>query len=332
MKNTFIFLLTFLFLETQFVYASSLPSGENIISGDISVSSSQNSMTITQSSEQSIIEWTSFDIGAQNTVTFNQPSVNASALNRVVSGNPTTLAGALNANGKVFVVNENGVYFTSTATINAHSFAASTLALSNDDFLNNRFLFKADNVNNIFSSIIHKGSITTLDGGFTALLGGAINNEGTINANLGKIGIGAGKEITLDLSGDKFLQVSVPFSEAITLLDQNAEELNTIINHAGTSTANRIDIDVGAAKNVVQRAVNIPGNLVATTASQQNGVITLGSGSDIVVAGNLTAKEGGNINVEGDFLSFGGEVDVSGTNAGAINLNSSGEISLGGNL
>ncbi len=332
MKNAFIFLLTFLFLETQFVYAASLPSGENIISGDISVSSSQNSMTITQSSEQSIIEWTSFDIGTQNSVTFNQPSVDASALNRVVSGNPTTLAGALNANGKVFVVNENGVYFTPTATINAHSFAASTLALSNDDFLNNKFLFKADNVNNIFSSIIHKGSITTLDGGFTALLGGAINNEGTINANLGKIGIGAGKEITLDLSGDKFLQVSVPFSEAITLLDQNAEELNTIINHAGTSTANRIDIDVGAAKNVVQRAVNIPGNLVATTASQQNGVITLGGAGDIVVAGNLTAKEGGNINVEGDFLSFGGEVDVSGTNAGAINLNSSGEIALGATL
>ena len=332
MKNAFIFLLTFLFIETQFVYATSLPSGENVISGDISISSSQNSMTITQSSEQSIIEWTSFDIGAQNSVTFNQPSINASALNRVVSGNPTTLAGALNANGKVFVVNENGVYFTPTSTINAHSFAASTLALSNDDFLNNKFLFKADNVNNIFSSIIHKGSITTLDGGFTALLGGAINNEGTINANLGKIGIGAGKEITIDLSGDKFLQVSVPFSEAITLLDQNAEELNTIINHAGTSTANRIDIDVGAAKNVVQRAVNIPGNLVATTASQQNGVITLGGAGDIVVAGNLTAKENGKINVEGNFLSFGGKVDVSGANAGTINFNSTGEISLGGTL
>ena len=39
-------------------------------------------MTITQSSEQSIIEWTSFDIGAQNSVTFNQPSIEASALNK----------------------------------------------------------------------------------------------------------------------------------------------------------------------------------------------------------------------------------------------------------
>ena len=332
MKNIITFFISFLFLESQFLYAADFPSGANVVAGNISISSSDNAMTITQSSQQSIIEWNSFDIGAENSVTFNQPSINASALNRVISGNPTTLAGSLNANGKVFVVNENGVYFTPTSTISAHSFAASTLALSNDDFLNNKFLFKIDEADNIYSSIVHKGSITTLDGGFTALLGGAIDNEGTLNANLGKIGIGAGKEITLDLSGDKFLQVSIPFTEAITLLDQNAEELNTIINHEGTSTANRIDINVGAAKNVIQRAVNIPGNLVATTASQQNGVITLGSGSDIVVAGNLTAKEGGNINVEGNFLSFGGKVDVSGTNAGAINFNSTGEISLGGTL
>ncbi len=326
-----VFVIILFFFYSLHLFAE-LPSGSTTISGDVSLTTDDQTLTIQQQSDQAIIEWNSFNIGENNIVTFNQPSAAASALNRVISGNPTTLAGVLNANGKVFVVNENGVYFTPTATINAHSFAASTLALSNDDFLNNKLLFKLDDVDNIFSSIVHKGSITTLDGGFTALLGGAVDNEGTINANLGKIGIGAGKEITLDLSGDKFLQVSIPFNEAITLLDQNAEELSTIINHAGTSTGNRIDIDVGAAKNVVQRAVNIPGNLVATTASQQNGVITLGSGSDIVVAGNLTAKEGGNINVKGDFLSFGGEVNVSGTNAGAINLNSTGEISLGGNL
>ena len=328
----FFFILISILLLTNLSYTNELPSDPTSLSGEVAISSTDTSMTVVQNSNQAIIEWNSFNIGENNTVTFNQPSTNASALNRVISGNPTTLAGVLNANGKVFVVNENGVYFTPTATINAHSFAASTLALSNDDFLNNTLLFKADNLDNIFSSIIHQGSITTLDGGFTALLGGAINNEGTINANLGKIGIGAGKEITLDLSGDKFLQVSIPFNEAITLLDQNAEELNKIINHAGTSTANRIDIDVGAAKNVVKRAVNIPGNLVATTASQKNGVITLGGGGDIVVAGNLTAKENGEINAEGNFLSFGGKVDVSGTNAGKISFYSAGEISLGGTL
>ena len=53
---------------------------------------------------------------------------------------------------------------------------------------------------------------------------------------------------------------------------------------------------------------------------------------NITIAGNLTAKENGKINAEGDFLSFGGKVDVSGINAGQINFNSNGEISLGGNL
>ena len=76
-----------------------------------------------------------------------------------------------------------------------------------------------------FITFINKGFITTLDGGFTALLGGAINNEGTINANLGKVGIGVGQEIILDLSGDKFLQVSVPIDEAITVFDENEEEV-----------------------------------------------------------------------------------------------------------
>ena len=187
----FFLILISILLLTNFSHTNELPSNPTSLSGEIAISSTDTSMTVHQNSNKTIIEWNSFNIGENNTVTFNQPSTNASALNRVVSGNPTTLAGVLNANGKVFVVNENGVYFTPTATINAHSFAASTLALSNDDFLNNTLLFKADNLENIFSSIIHQGSITTLDGGFTALLGGAINNEGTINANLGKIGIGA---------------------------------------------------------------------------------------------------------------------------------------------
>ena len=88
-----------------------LPSGNATIAGDISITSNDQSMTIQQQSDQAIIEWNSFNIGENNTVTFNQPSSSSSALNRVISGNPTTLAGSLNANGKVYVVNENGVYF-----------------------------------------------------------------------------------------------------------------------------------------------------------------------------------------------------------------------------
>ena len=286
-----------------------LPGGNATIAGDITITSNDQSMTIQQQSDQAIIEWNSFNIGENNTVTFNQPSSSSSALNRVVSGNPTTLAGALNANGKVLVVNENGVYFTPTATINAHSFAASTLALSNENFLNNIFSFTSSNQSSL-QSVINKGLITTLDGGFTALLGGAINNEGTINANLGKIGLGAGKEMTLDLSGDKFLQVAVPIELATTILDDENKDVKALIQHAGSSNAHTIDIDIGSAKTALNNAVFIPGNLIATTASQKNGVITLGAGTTpINISGNMTAKEG-LINIDAGLLSFAGKVDV----------------------
>ena len=138
-----VFVITFLVLFYSSLLWAELPNGNTTITGDISISSDTQTMTIHQQSNQAIIEWNSFNIGENNTVTFQQPSSSSSTLNRVISGNPTTLAGSLNANGKVFVVNENGVYFTPTSTINAHSFAASTLSLSNDNFLNNIFSFNS---------------------------------------------------------------------------------------------------------------------------------------------------------------------------------------------
>lgn len=108
-------------IVTVSLMAEGLPNGETVVSGVISISQNEQSMTIDQSSNQAIIEWNSFDIGQNNSVTFQQPSISSSALNRVMSGNPTTLAGTLNANGNVYVVNENGVYFTSTSSITANS-------------------------------------------------------------------------------------------------------------------------------------------------------------------------------------------------------------------
>ncbi len=308
-----------------------LPGGNATIAGDITITSNDQSMTIQQQSDQAIIEWNSFNIGENNTVTFDQPSSSSSALNRVVSGNPTTLAGSLNANGKVYVVNENGVYFTPTSTINAHSFAASTLALSNDNFLNNIFSFTSSNQSSL-QSIINKGSITTLDGGFTALLGGAIDNEGTINANLGKVGLGAGKEMTLDLSGDKFLQVAVPIDAATTLLDHEGDTLHTLISHSGSTKGNTIELDVGTAKNILSNAINIPGSLIANKAEQQKGKIILSGSGTIKIDGFLKAPSTGDINITSDTLSLGGTIDVSDDLPGSITITSKGELSVSGSI
>ena len=326
-----IFVITFLVLFYSCLAWAELPNGNVTIAGDISISSDTQTMTINQQSDQAIIEWNSFNIGENNTVTFQQPSSSASALNRVISGNPTTLAGALNANGKVFVVNENGVYFTPTSTINAHSFAASTLSLSNDNFLNNIFSFSSSN-QSLLKSVINKGSITTLDGGFTALLGGAINNEGTINANLGKLGLGAGKEITLDLSGDKFLQVAVPLDTASTVVDNEGNTLDSLISHSGTTNANTIELDVGSVKNILSQAVNIPGSMVASSAEQKNGKIILSGGGTTAINGSLQAKSQGEITITSDHLSLNGTLDVSDDLPGSMMITSNGALSVDGKL
>ena len=122
-----------------------------------------------------------------------------------------------------------------------------------------------------------------MDGGFTALLGGAVNNEGTINANLGKVGLGAGKEITLDLSGDKFLQVAVPLDTATTVVDNEGNTLDSLISHSGTTNANTIELDVGSVKNILSQAVNIPGSMVASSAEQKNGKIILSGGGTTAI-------------------------------------------------
>ena len=102
MKILFYFFFVSSFFFQYSVKANDLPSGDNVVSGSVIISTQDTSMIINQSTDKAIIEWQSFDIGQNNSVIFNQPSINAGALNRVISGDPTTLAGSLSANGKRF--------------------------------------------------------------------------------------------------------------------------------------------------------------------------------------------------------------------------------------
>ena len=45
------------------------------------------------------------------------------------------------------------------------------------------------------------GKISVTSGGLVALLGGAVSESGAISAPLGRIGLGAGSAVTLDLTG-----------------------------------------------------------------------------------------------------------------------------------
>ena len=58
-----------------------MPTNPDIISGNLAISSSSNSMTVDQISESGIINWDGFSIGSGNSVDFNNGT--GTTLNRV---------------------------------------------------------------------------------------------------------------------------------------------------------------------------------------------------------------------------------------------------------
>ena len=117
--------------------AQDLPSTGNVVNGTASIGQAGKVTTITQTTKGAIIDWGSCNIGAGYGVTFDQQFGSSSVtLNRVV-GTPSVsiINGTLTSNGNVFIINPAGITFGSGAQVNVGGLVASTLAISNADFL-----------------------------------------------------------------------------------------------------------------------------------------------------------------------------------------------------
>ena len=188
--------------------AQQLPTGGSVAVGSATIGTPHGgTLDINQSSNRAILDWHSFSIGQGGTVNFNQPSAASATLNRVTGNTPSSIAGTINAPGTVLLVNPNGIAITKDGVINTGSFAASTLDIKNSDFMSGNYKFTG---NGNSAAVTNAGRINVSDGGFAALLGGQVANDGTITARLGKVALGSGELVTLDLSGDGFLSVAVP--------------------------------------------------------------------------------------------------------------------------
>ena len=77
-------------------------------------------------SDGAVLEWESFSIGADETVRFLQPNASALAVNRVMSQEISSLLGRLEANGRIVLLNPNGILVGQGAVIDTGSFVAAT--------------------------------------------------------------------------------------------------------------------------------------------------------------------------------------------------------------
>ena len=157
-----------------------------------------NTTTVNQTTQNLAINWQSFNTISGETVQFNQPGASSIALNRILDGNPTSFFGNLNANGQVFVLNPSGVLFGSTAQVNVGALVASTLSMSDADFNAGNYVF--NNGGAINGTVENQGALNAANGGYVALLGPAVSNNGTITAPSGTALLAAGDQVTLSVS------------------------------------------------------------------------------------------------------------------------------------
>ncbi|MFN6254407.1 MAG: MBG domain-containing protein [Acetobacteraceae bacterium] len=301
--------------------AQTLPTGASVAAGQVSIATPQaGRMAINQGSQSAIVNWQAFSIGQGGRVDIQQPNASAVMLNRVTGSATSSIAGQLNANGQVILVNPNGIAITGTGTVNTGSFVASTLGISDNDFLSGRRSFQG---NGASATVSNAGSIQVAQGGHVALLGGRVDNSGTISVPMGRVGLASGERATLDLTGDGFLQVTLP-----TAAGGDAP----LVNHSGRISApgGRVEIAAATARSAVRNAINIPGSVDATAVSGRPGAIVFsgGEGGNVAISGRVDASSatgrGGNVTVTGANIALrGAEVNASGATGG-------GRVRIGG--
>jgi len=202
---------------------------DHVVGGDTTatIATSGNTTTITQNVDKAVIDWLRFNITANETVTFDQPSTTSIVLNRVTGSEASVIAGKLTANGRVFLINTNGVLFAAGSSVNVGALVASTLNLSDSNFANDNYVFTAGRDS---GSVIAKGDIVIVDGGFLALVGNGVTNSGTVSVPGGKALLVSADSLTLNLNTAN----SDLSSYAIAGLD-GATSVGGVVNVAATS-------------------------------------------------------------------------------------------------
>ncbi|GHS87109.1 adhesive protein CupB5 [Campylobacterota bacterium] len=257
------------------------PSGGVVTSGSAQIVQSGQTTNINQQSSKATINWQGFSIAPQEIVNFNQPNSNALTLNRVIGNEKSVIAGALNANGKVFLINSNGVLFTKGSSVNTAGLIASTLNITDEDFNNNNFVFNADNNK---QSVINLGTITISDNGYATLLGETVINDGVIIADRGTISLNSGDKITLNFNGNSLVSVAI---------DEGA--LNALVENRGAIIADggKVILTAKAANSLIASQVNVQGVVQAQSIDDLKGDIEIyAHGGTANIDGTLDAKNG----------------------------------------
>ena len=291
------------------------PQGGQIVGGQGAIVSPNGATTvINQASHNIAINWDTFNVGVNELVRFNQPGATSAALNNIFDQSASQIFGQIDANGRVFLMNPNGILFGPNARININNLVAAGARIDVDDFMAGNYTLQS--LQDADGFVINRGVIEAATGGSVTLAGKTVRNEGLILANAGRVNLVTGSRIALDFDGDGLMQFAV--EEAV--LD-NAASIDDGISNTGDIIADggEVLITASAAQGVFDNAINNEGLIKAGRIENQGGTIRLvgmGPQSSIINTGVLTADassgDGGSIEVVSSATTIiGGDAVVS---------------------
>ena len=289
--------------------AYALPQGGEVAAGAAEIAQSQAEMAIHQTTQNAVINWQSFGIAAGERVNIFQPNAQAALLNRVLGNNPSEIFGTLSANGRVFLVNPAGVLFAPGAQVDAGAIVASTMNVTNADFMAGRYVFVGTPND---GKVINRGTLRAADAGVVALLGKDVANEGVIVAKKGAAVLTAAQDVTLDFTGDGKVSVvptKAALEQAVTnkglveadggLVFMSAATGDALtrsaVNQEGIVRASSLDGAAGAVR-MTANDVRLASGSVTDASGAAGGTVEIGGGwqgaGDLAHAENVTIERG----------------------------------------
>ncbi len=294
------------------------PTGGQVVSGTATIGTpTPSTLQVDQHTKIVIIDWSSFNIASGETTSFNQPDASSMAVNRIGGNDPSQILGSLLANGRIVLINGDGIIFGPNAQIDVGSLLATTSDASDQDIASGKATFgKAGNPN---AMIVNQGSINA-SSGLVGLIAPAVRNDGIITARLGSVTLGASNVFTVDFTGDGLISFPLDANIVSRAIDANGKPVEALVVNNGRIVGSTVLLSARAARDLVTNVISMGGTIAATSVSQNGGEVVLDGGDGgVLVNGTIMAvgRTGGDISITGGDIKLShATLDASGTQGG----------------
>jgi len=287
------------------------PTGGAVIAGSASISQAPAQTTINQATDRAALSWQTYNVGSQQSVVYHQPSASSVTLNRIDDPNPSQIAGRIDANGRIVLMNQAGVTFYKGAQVNTNGLMVTAASMSDSamkGFVNTGTM-NFDRDPNPNARVENRGNITIKQAGLAALVAPSVANSGTINAQLGHVVLAGANRTTVDMYGDGLVSIDVSGQVTKVPVGPDGKPVTALVTNTGVIRAEggTVQLTARQADGLVTNLVDAGGRISANTVAGHTGVVALnGIGGGIVVHGQLSAagrvagSKGGDIEVNTD--------------------------------